>query len=305
MNKDVFNQLIKNPEKVDPQYKVHLKKLVNNFPYSSNIRILYLSSLLNDEDVIFEQELKKTAAYIADRKILKNIITQPINKNRYIVSESHMNLVQTKKELKNPESVDKTSTNDITSSEIKILTHDNIEPNKHEDNISEKKTEIRRKSQKIEKSDSIIELDKLIISSAVNSSISIDIDKVSAEINNETNKAKSFLDWIKPNDSSEMLQKLSPKQKERSEFRERAEILIDQFIQNQPKIKPKAEFYSPENMARKSIEHSDEIVTETLAKVYAKQGNIAKAKRIYGQLILKNPEKKTYFASLIKQLETE
>jgi pentatricopeptide repeat protein len=58
-------------------------------------------------------------------------------------------------------------------------------------------------------------------------------------------------------------------------------------------------------MARKSIEHSDEIVTETLAKVYAKQGNIAKAKRIYGQLILKNPEKKTYFASLIKQLETE
>ena len=58
-------------------------------------------------------------------------------------------------------------------------------------------------------------------------------------------------------------------------------------------------------MAQKSIEDSEGIVTETLANVYANQGNIEKAKSIYNQLILNNPEKKTYFASLLKKLREE
>ena len=149
---------------------------------------------------------------------------------------------------------------------------------------------------------SITELDDLIINSAIDASISIDIDEVSTEINNENSRSKTFLEWIKAPEATEIKSELSPKQKERIEFKEKAEILIDQFIQNQPKIKPKAEFYSAENMARKSIEDSEEIVTETLAKIYFKQGNVTKAKSIYNKLILKNPEKKSYFASLIKEM---
>lgn len=45
--------------------------------------------------------------------------------------------------------------------------------------------------------------------------------------------------------------------------------------------------------------------TETLARVYAEQGYFEEAKRIYSKLILVNPEKNTYFASLIEKLDKE
>ncbi|MCF0174544.1 MAG: tetratricopeptide repeat protein [Bacteroidales bacterium] len=45
-----------------------------------------------------------------------------------------------------------------------------------------------------------------------------------------------------------------------------------------------------------------EFFTETLAEIYAEQGYIAQAKQIYNQLLLANPEKSAYFASLIENL---
>ncbi|MBI3512332.1 MAG: hypothetical protein HY064_16850 [Bacteroidetes bacterium] len=85
---------------------------------------------------------------------------------------------------------------------------------------------------------------------------------------------------------------------------EHDEQLIEKFIQNQPKIKAKKnEFYNPVNYARKSVQDSDEFLTETLARIYAKQGNIPKAIRAYQKLSLKYPEKTVYFAALIEELK--
>ena len=323
MNKEIFNQLIKNPANVSPEYKGDLKKLVDTFPYASNIRLLYLSSLLNDADVLFEQELKKTAAYISDRRILRKIISKTGSKEGYIIPEPSMRIIHEKTEISNSledklttqkettESTDAPAKENTPTKKLN-LTDESVEKSKHSEDASKKSKEIipedKEPTPNIE-SKTISELDALIVSSAIGASISLDIDQVSKEINSEKvkedNKPKSFLEWINASKIEEIRPALSPKQRERIEFKERAELLIDQFIQNQPKIKPKAEFYSAENMAKKSIEDSEEMVTETLAKVYASQGNVAKAKSIYNQLILKNPEKKSYFASLIKDLRSE
>ncbi len=80
--------------------------------------------------------------------------------------------------------------------------------------------------------------------------------------------------------------------------------LIDKFIAAEPRIVPqKAEFFSPANASRKSMMDDEEIVSETLAKVYAAQGNIPKAIRIYEKLSLLNTEKSTYFAAQIEFLK--
>lgn len=80
--------------------------------------------------------------------------------------------------------------------------------------------------------------------------------------------------------------------------------LIDKFIQSEPRIVPaKAEFYSPVNMARLSVVEHEDIVSETLAKIYLQQGNHSKAMSIYEKLSLFYPEKKLYFAARISEIE--
>ena len=80
--------------------------------------------------------------------------------------------------------------------------------------------------------------------------------------------------------------------------------LIDKFILENPSIsRPKAEFYNPISVAQNSIIDQENIVSETLAKIYEKQGYIDKAISIYEKLSLKYPEKSRYFAAQIERLQ--
>lgn len=56
-----------------------------------------------------------------------------------------------------------------------------------------------------------------------------------------------------------------------------------------------------EQLAEHSLDQA-EIVTETMAEVWAKQGNREKAIEVYEKLSLQNPAKSHYFAGLIEQL---
>ena len=47
---------------------------------------------------------------------------------------------------------------------------------------------------------------------------------------------------------------------------------------------------------------AERFATETLARIFAEQGRTEEARRIYSRLILENPEKSAYFASLIDSL---
>lgn len=82
--------------------------------------------------------------------------------------------------------------------------------------------------------------------------------------------------------------------------------LIDRFIQDQAPASPtKAAFFTPQQAAKRSLDDKAGLVTETLARVYAKQGNLPKAIDSYKRLALKYPEKSAYFAALQKELEAQ
>lgn len=82
--------------------------------------------------------------------------------------------------------------------------------------------------------------------------------------------------------------------------------LIDSFIKNEPRISPiKAkpdELPDQEDLTKRSKPIDGGLVTESLAKILAKQGKVDKAVEIYKKLMVKNPEKKAYFAAKINEL---
>jgi hypothetical protein len=79
--------------------------------------------------------------------------------------------------------------------------------------------------------------------------------------------------------------------------------LLQEFIRGQQdRITPPAEFYDPLEKARKSLEDDDNLASETLAAIYAAQGNVQRAIKIYQKLSLRYPEKSRYFAAQIENL---
>lgn len=82
--------------------------------------------------------------------------------------------------------------------------------------------------------------------------------------------------------------------------------LIDDFIKNMPVIsRPKSTFFDPVDAAKISILDQENVISETLAKIYLDQKYLEKAIKIYERLILKFPEKSSYFAALIEKAKSE
>ncbi|SIN69684.1 hypothetical protein [Algoriphagus halophilus] len=58
-----------------------------------------------------------------------------------------------------------------------------------------------------------------------------------------------------------------------------------------------------ENLAASSTEINDDLLSESFAKLLVNQGKKPKAKKIYEKLMLKFPDKRSYFADLIEKLK--
>ncbi|MCW1147321.1 tetratricopeptide repeat protein [Flavobacterium lacisediminis] len=113
----------------------------------------------------------------------------------------------------------------------------------------------------------------------------------------------SFQEWLQ-------LTKFSPIEREKEEKNTQNDLekqkkldIIDKFIEANPKIAPVKETTKPPANISRSIEEPTHLMTETLAKVYLEQKKYTKAIQAYEILILKYPEKSSFFADRINEIK--
>ena len=115
----------------------------------------------------------------------------------------------------------------------------------------------------------------------------------SDEIKDNQGKIKtekySFLDWF------DVINDDMPKVDEKFD-------LIDEFIKNSPKIKINND-YNVKSSFKTDQKIKDELITETLAKIYVKQEKFNKAIKAYEILSLKYPKKSSFFADQINDIK--
>ncbi len=109
----------------------------------------------------------------------------------------------------------------------------------------------------------------------------------------------SFLDWIKYTEENQNIQiqeskKLEPLKNKLS--------IIDRFIEADPKISPIEKNEPIESLINGDF-NSEELMTESLAKILLRQKKYKKAIKAYKILSLKYPEKNVFFAGQIQKIK--
>ena len=240
-----LTQLITHPEMMNKETLYDLRSLLALHPYYQPARLLMLQNLYLLHDPTFDEELRKAAIYINDRKVIFNLVEAAHYKFRN----------ETKaKQQKN----EGQQTENRTISLIDSFLH----------SIPAQDEEERKTRRKPTPADAAVDY------------VSYLLDIESEE---EAQQAEE-----------------TPLMK--------GQNLIDKFINDEGGrivLKEEPEFVPEIEIADENDEkETDEgYFTETLAKIYIKQGRYAKALEIIQRLNLNYPKKNAYFADQIRFLE--
>ena len=302
MNVQDFTHLLQNPDKVvTPIQTKQLEDVLEEYPYFQTARALHLKGLRNLNSFKYNNALKKTAAYTTDRDILFDFVT-----SKDFLQNTIADAISGKT----------TSLNDLEKAP--------------EENLSEMEepgamiadSQDRPLPQDLSDADHI--LDPQLFKSKdpeIDKAIKAERKKVEKELEIGqplpfTKQEKhSFSEWLQLASSKkiERNQEQAVKnesQEEEVDFPLEKEVikkkkfeLIDRFIENNPKIAPASSTTKRINIKESIKLDKNELMTETLAKVYLEQKKYKKAIQAYKILSLKYPEKSGFFADRIKAVE--
>ena len=276
MNVTDYTYLINKSDAINEKQTIALENVLEEFPFFQSARALRLKGLYNQNSFKYNYALKVTAAHTTDRTVLFDFITSDtftaIQKGLY--DKKILDLL------------------DITVIDSETIHFEGkLEPriNTLEQSLL---TSIKGASptETIENAEIVAE--------------KLDIGK---PLDFSKNEKHSFQEWLQ-------LSRIQPIEREKDstnnskesvleDDKKKKSALIDKFIETSPKIPPvKHGVASTAIFDLNAADHSY-LMTETLARVYLEQKKYQKAIQAYEILILKYPEKSSFFADRIADIK--
>ena len=304
MNNKNFTYLLQNPEAVTPAETEGVKSIINQFPYFQSARAIYLKGLKNQESFQYNQELKTAAAYTTDRSILFDFITSDVfNQNEIsqfikINSEHVLDIDVTVEDISINKKVviDETSQADINSN-LEVLDPALFQPKFRRQNLAAFRLD---ESEPIEKVTPETKTQEASAEDILSLGKPLEFDKKENHSFNEWLKLASFKTIIRDKKPA----KIESETEDIEQLERRKKFkLIDEFITKNPKINPDRTYTPTHNIAKAQLIQPEELMTETLARIYVEQKNYKKAIQSYKILSLKYPEKSSFFAIQIRAVE--
>jgi tetratricopeptide (TPR) repeat protein len=264
MNLTDYTYLLNKPDAINERYAETLDNVLSAFPYFQSARVLKLKHLYNQDSFNYNFALKVSAAFTTDRSILFDFIT----------SDSFVSVQKGLYEKKLEELMN-----------MSVIGSEHIVLEANQPVVDALEQSILTSIKKATPTEEQIAEEKLAVGKPLEFS---------------KNEKHSFQEWLqlsrlKPIIREEIKSSIDDDKKKKLD-------LIDKFIENNPKITPIAKDATVPVIEVIS-EDTSHLMTETLARVYLEQKKYSKAIQAYEILILKYPEKSSFFADRISDIK--
>jgi len=263
MTAQEYSDLLTNFDPKSEDQRKEFEKITYRYPYFQSAYMHYLKTLKAQEQYNYDLILRKTAVLSPERETLHQWLEKDLEKE----------IMQPLEVIRN-KAVDKDIPKTAATVEteiIKLVKEENSTQTQTAESIplgKNKKETIKEKPLKKAKPKK-----------------------------KEMPVAMTYVDWVIYSSKGKI-----PQEENKNSLDEKI-ALIDTFLENRPKIPPVRQDQPKVDLSANNEFNKEELMTETLAKVYLHQKKFKKALYAYQILSLKYPEKNSFFADQIKNIK--
>lgn len=313
MTPETFSRYLKDPSLLDSNTVEELWMLVKDYPYFQVARMLLARNLYNTGHEAYALSLRLAAAYAGDRGKLKALVEGRVIAHELLAKERFTEQPPHEEDAKGFDTFHTTEQHDVINvPDLKTVEMHSesgiIDYKQHIDSDASENSDIRSdihddgieagSQTSLVNEDIIIpeELNRVKESPKTRTIRNELIDTIFARLSAVQVPDAISTDAETVNSETDTVTAPDRNHNNHND-------LIEKFIREEPRISaPKREFYNAEDIAKQSATLPEDLVTETLAWIYEKQGYYNLAIKIYEKLMLLIPEKSSYFAGRIKEI---
>jgi len=255
-----IQELTQHPEMLNRDTLYELRRITAEYPYYQPARLLLLKNLYLLHDATFDEELRRSAIYFTDRKILFNLV-EAAHYRLKRKSPQSFNNVPDRRQIGSAENIS-SRTVSLIDTFLSSIPKEEDEKDGENENIAKKETKHRKPT-----------------------AADATVDYVAYLL------ATDF-EELNDNDSNTDQQSLT------QEPTMNGGALIDAFINNDGgrfNLQEEPEYHPEITTANEDGDSDDELLTETMAGIYIQQGRYEKALEIMNRINSTTQKKSPYF----------